>query len=109
MSQTNAGRAKLEQQLPVGIAGGVAMGDEPDEFAVGLRKLHALAFEGEQQAFEAAAEADAGRRAAAERFDEVVVASAAADGVLRAQAAGGDFPQGVGVVVEAADEIAIDA
>ena len=66
-------------------------------------------FEGDEQAFDAAAEADAGRGAAAEVFDEVVVAAAAADGVLRAEAAGGDFPERVGVVVEAADEVGVDA
>ena len=55
------------------------------------------------------AEADAGRRWAAEVFDQAVVATAAPDGVLRRLERGrGELERGARVVVEAADEARID-
>src|SRR5579872_2490995 len=79
--------AELVHQLPTGLARGVAVRDEPDELAFLAWELDALALERQQEAFEAAAKPDARRRPAAELLDEVVVSAAAADGVLRAQAA----------------------
>ena len=84
------------------------MVDEPNQRLAGLREGDFLGFEGDEEAFQARAEAYAGGWAAAEVFDQVVVASAAADGVLCPQSGGGDFPEGFGVVVEAADEVGID-
>ena len=84
------------------------MADQPRQLRTFARQLHPLPLQGQQQAFEAAAEADAGGGAAAELFDEVVVAAAAAEGVLRAEAAGDDFPECFGVVVEPADEAGVD-
>ena len=55
---------------------------EPDEGLARGGEGDALGFEGEEQAFEARAEPDAGRGAAAEQLDEVVVAATTADGVL---------------------------
>ncbi len=64
--------------------------------------------EGEDQAVEAHGEADAGGFGAADHFGEAVVASAAEEGVLRAEVAVGELEGGAGVVVEAADEAGID-
>jgi hypothetical protein len=100
--------AQFAEELELCGAGGVAVGDEPEEGAGGAGELGSLRFEGDEETFEAGAEADAGGGSAAEVFDEVVVAAAAAEGVLGAESAGGDFPEGFGVVVEAADEVGVD-
>ncbi len=52
-------------------------------------------------------EADAGGFGAADGFAEAVVAAAAEEGVLRAEAAVGELEGGAGVVVEAADQAVI--
>ncbi len=70
-----AGLAKSLHELEIGLAGGGAVGDEPEKGLGAAGQFDLLGFEGQQQAFDAGAEADAGRRAAAELFDEVVVAS----------------------------------
>src|SRR5713226_43314 len=61
----------------------------------------------EEQAVFADGEADAFGRSAAEKLDEPVVAAAAADGVLGAEAGSCDLEGGAHVVVEAADEAPI--
>src|SRR5579863_731430 len=65
-------------------------------------------FERHDEAVFADGESDAGSGRAAERFGEAVVASAAENGVLRAQRAVGEFEGGAGVVVEAADQAVVD-
>ena len=74
-----------------------------------------LGLQGEDEAVFADGEADAGSARAAEHLAEAVVAAAAEEGVLRAEAAGwiagggdGELEGGAGVVVEAADEAGID-
>ena len=84
------------------------MRDEPDERLVWPRKLDALALQGEQEAFDSAAESDAGCGAAAELLDQIIVPAPAADRVLRAQPTGGDLPQRVGVVIEPANQRPIE-
>ncbi len=61
-------------------------------------------FERENRAVGADGEADAFCRGAAEKFDEAIVAAAAADGILRAEPFGDHFESGAHVVIEAADE-----
>ena len=86
MSAAKPAARSSRSSFQLAFAGGVAVGDEPDERLAVVGERDALGFEGEQQAFEAAAESDAGGRSAAELFDEVVVPPAAADRVLRAEA-----------------------
>ena len=76
----------------------------------GLR-CFVLGLQGEDEAVFADGEADAGSFGAAEHFAEAVVAAAAEQGVLRAQAAAignGELEGGAGVVVEAADQARVD-
>lgn len=71
----DAGGAELLRELEVEGPGGVGLGDEVDEApASGFGEFNALGFEGDEEAFEAGTEADAGGGFAAEGFDEVVVA-----------------------------------
>ena len=73
--------------------------------ADGRRSEHALVVAGQQRAVEAEGEADAGRRRAAERLDQAVVATAAAEGVLRrVERAALELERGVAVVVEPAHQ-----
>ena len=70
---------------------------------------HALVVARDQRAVEAEGEADAGRRRAAERLDETVVATAATERVLgRVERAAGELERGAPVVVEAAHERGVD-
>ena len=62
---------------------------------------------GDEEAFQAGAEAYPGGGAAAEVFDEVVVAAAAAEGVLGAQSRCRHFPESLCVVVEASDQVRV--
>ncbi len=55
---------------------------------------------GQRNAFDAGAKADARRGTSAQLLDEPIVAPAAADGILRAQAVGLDLKDGLGVVVQ---------
>ena len=84
------------------------MRDKPDELLGRFGQVRALRFQRDEQPFQAAAETDARRGFSAELLDEVVVSSAAAKCVLRTEPAGGDFPKCVAVVVEAADQGAVD-
>ncbi len=66
--------------------------------------LLGLGLEGEDEAVFADGEADAGGAGASEHLGEAVVAAAAEQGVLGAEAGGdGELEGGAGVVVEAAD------
>ena len=67
-----------------------------------------LRLQGEDEAVDAYGKADAGGLWAAERFGQAVVASAAEQGVLRAESAVGELEGCAGVVVEAADEARIE-
>lgn len=100
----DSGGAELVGEVKDGGSGGVGLGDEEDGEGSGGGEGDGLCLEGDEEAFEAGAEADAGAGLAAEGFHQVVVSPAAADRGLCPEAAGGDFPEGVGVVVEAADE-----
>src|SRR5216683_1473509 len=86
--------------------GGVGFFAHPGDVDVAaLRHLAFTAFlEGQDEAVFAYGEADAFCWRAAEELHEAVVAAAAADGVLRAEARGGDFEGGAHVVVEATNE-----
>ena len=76
--------------------------------AVGRRE-HTLVVAGEQRAVEAEREADARRRRTAERLDQAVVATAAAERVLRrVERAALVLERRVPVVVEAAHEPRVD-
>ena len=67
-----------------------------------------LRLEGQHQPVEAHGKADAGRFGSAEGFAEAVVAAAAEQGVLRAEAAVRELEGGAGVVVEAANQAVIE-
>src|SRR6266852_7872785 len=86
--------------------GGVGFFAHPGDVDVAaLRHLAFTAFlERQDEAVFAYGEADAFCWRAAEELHEAVVAAAAADGVLRAEARGGDFEGGAHVVVEATNE-----
>ena len=67
-----------------------------------------LGLQSKHQPVEAHGEADAGGFGSADGFAEAVVAAAAEESVLRAEAAVGELEGGAGVVVEAADEAGIE-
>jgi hypothetical protein len=75
----------------------------------GRRGEHAFVVARQQRAVEAEREADASGGRATERLDEAVVATAAAERVLRrVQGAALELERGVAVVVETAHELGID-
>ena len=100
-SAREAGGAQLRGELQrFEAAGGV-----DDEHVDGRRRRreHALVVAGEQGAVEAEREPDAVRRRAAQRLDQTVVATAAAERVLRrVERAALVLERGATVVVEAA-------
>ena len=98
-----------------GVLGGAEGGDVGvelwvhDRGAGGCGVGFGLGLEGEDEAVFADGEADAGGSGAAEHLGEAVVAAAAEQGVLGAEAGGdGELEGGAGVVVEAADEARVD-
>src|SRR5256885_17117850 len=70
--------AELVEQFPLRFSCGFAVINQIEEGFGGFGKRRALRFECDEESFEAGAEADAGGWAAAEVFDEVVIAAAAA-------------------------------
>lgn len=92
----------------MGVSGGVAVVSEPDEVGVLWRQLGVLCGQGHEESFDAGSEPDARGGLAAEVFDEVVISSTPSDGILSADSFGDELPDGVGVIVETSDELAIN-
>ena len=120
------GEASTAEFAGKGEGGGVAFGAEGGDVGVEFGRFKVrgsrfeglrggLGLEGEDEAVFADGEADAGGARAAEHLGEAVVAAAAEESVLGAEAGGwiagrgdGELEGGAGVVVEAADEAGID-